>query len=146
MPLHKWLGGPRSILMWRLKRALPSLVWEVIQRIVCLSVCRFVREPVSVEFLCHVLCECMLHTFSFAYFPKVGLNDLHPVCVCAYHFLINFECFNYSLWNLACISWQLSPSQRRTSWNPPISRCVRLCILPTIERQRLGEVHPYFRC
>jgi hypothetical protein len=32
------------------------------------------------------------------------------------------------LWNVVCIKWQLSPSQRRTSQIPPISVCLRLCV------------------
>jgi hypothetical protein len=35
-----------------------------------------------------------------------------------------------SLWNLVCTSilWRLIPSQRRTSWMPPASLCVCICI------------------
>jgi hypothetical protein len=50
-----------------------------------------------------------------AFFPKVGLCD-HAVCVSVNPPLpqLTFECLNQSLWNLVCISWHLSPSQRRT--------------------------------
>jgi hypothetical protein len=48
-------------------------------------------------------------------------------CVCASP-LLTFECLNQSLWNLILISWHLSPSQRSTSWIPPISLCVCMCI------------------
>jgi hypothetical protein len=48
-------------------------------------------------------------------FPKVGLCNLHPVCVSVYPPPICFEWRNQSLRNLICISWHLSPSQRRSS-------------------------------
>jgi hypothetical protein len=43
-----------------------------------------------------------------------------------------------------CISWHLSPSQRRTSWIPPISLCACMCIPPIVARQRLGKVYSPF--
>jgi hypothetical protein len=45
------------------------------------------------------------------------------LCVCMY---ISFECLNQSIWNLLCISWHLSPCQRRTSKIHPINLCVYL--------------------
>jgi hypothetical protein len=50
-----------------------------------------------------------------------------------------FECLNQSLWNLVCVSWHLSPSQRLTSYTPAISLCVCLCIPPVVATQRLGK-------
>jgi hypothetical protein len=53
-----------------------------------------------------------------------------PVCVSVYPPpQITFECLNQSLWNLVCISWQLSPSQRRTSKIPFINQCVCVTLL-----------------
>jgi hypothetical protein len=40
---------------------------------------------------------------------------------------------------LARMTWHLSPSQRRSSQNPPISLCVSMCI---IARQRFGRHVP----
>jgi hypothetical protein len=56
------------------------------------------------------------------------------LCVCE-STPINFECLNQYLWNLVCISRHLSPSQRRTSYIPPIS----LCVSPIFARQLLGK-------
>jgi hypothetical protein len=44
--------------------------------------------------------------------------------------LLTFKCLIQSLWNLVCISWQLSPYERRNSEMPPISLCVCMCIPP----------------
>jgi hypothetical protein len=60
---------------------------------------------------------------SFPYFEKIkGLWDHFPVkvCVCVYVSacvspLLTFEWLNKYLWNLVCISWHLTPSQRRNS-------------------------------
>jgi hypothetical protein len=52
--------------------------------------------------------------YFLAYFSKVGLCDLHAVCVFVYPPMLTFECLNQSLWNLICISWHLSPSQQHT--------------------------------
>jgi hypothetical protein len=77
-----------------------------------------------------------------AYFPKVGLCDPQSVCVPVYPPLSTIECLNQSPLNLWCISWQLSPSQRRTSWIPPISLCARMCIPLIVARQWLGKHVP----
>jgi hypothetical protein len=58
--------------------------------------------------------------YVFAYFPcfdkiKVGLCDLHAVCVSVYPHLSIFHWSNQSSWNLVYISWQLNPSRRRTT-------------------------------
>jgi hypothetical protein len=45
-----------------------------------------------------------------------------------YPLLLTFECLNQSLGNLVCISWHLSLSQQHTSYIPPISLCVCMCI------------------
>jgi hypothetical protein len=50
-----------------------------------------------------------------------------------------FEWLKQFLRNLICISWHLNPSQRRTSWNPPISLCVYMCTSPIVARQRLSK-------
>jgi hypothetical protein len=82
---------------------------------------------------------CHLLIFSLIpYFLKVGLCELHPVCVSLYPHPITFKCLNQSLWNLVFISWQLSPSQRRTSQVPPISLRVYMCIPPIVARQGLS--------
>jgi hypothetical protein len=60
-----------------------------------------------------------------AYFPKVGLCDLHALCV--------------SSWNLVCILWQLSPAQRRTSLP---SMCVY--VYPSYHCQATGRLRVSF--
>jgi hypothetical protein len=55
---------------------------------------------------------------------------------------LTFEYLKQSLWNLVCISWHLSPSQLRTSWMPPISLCVCICVPHTVARSRLGKHVP----
>jgi hypothetical protein len=52
--------------------------------------------------------------------------------------LSTFECQNQSLWNLVCISWHLSPSQRHTFFNPYQSVCLHMYPL-AVPRQRLGK-------
>lgn len=59
------------------------------------------------------------------------------VCVCLP--LPTSECLNQYLLNLACISWHLSPSERRTSEIPPIGHCDYMCVPHIIARQRLGK-------
>jgi hypothetical protein len=44
-------------------------------------------------------------TFIFNLFPKVGLCDLHAVCVSVNPPLLSFECLNQSSGNLVCVSW-----------------------------------------
>jgi hypothetical protein len=46
---------------------------------------------------------------------KVGLWDDLAFCMCIHCPLTTFECLNQYLWDSVCISWHLSPSQRRTS-------------------------------
>jgi hypothetical protein len=58
---------------------------------------------------------------SWVYWPtyliKIKVDMSSPCCLCA---CVSpppstSECLNQSLWNMGCISWYLSPSQRRTS-------------------------------
>jgi hypothetical protein len=49
-----------------------------------------------------------------------------------------FECLNQSLWNLVCISWNLSQSQWLTH-KSPLSICVPVFIFPTVAKQRHGK-------
>jgi hypothetical protein len=79
-----------------------------------------------------------------AYFPyfekiKVDLWDRHAVClhVCVWP-LPNFEFLNQSLWNVVCISWHLSPSQKLLREFIPLA-CVSVCVSATVARQRLGK-------
>jgi hypothetical protein len=54
-------------------------------------------------------CVSLLSSFKKI---RVGLCNLHAVC----EFPVStFKAWNESSWNLVCISWHLSPSQRRTS-------------------------------
>jgi hypothetical protein len=62
----------------------------------------------------HIDDKVLPKTYFIAYFLKGGLCDLHPVCVYISP-PSTFECFNQYLLNLVYVSWQLSPSQRRTS-------------------------------
>jgi hypothetical protein len=64
---------------------------------------------------------------------KVGLWDHFAVCVSP---LSTFKCLEQSLWNLVCISWHLSTSQRRASV------CVYICIPHIVASQRLGKHVP----
>jgi hypothetical protein len=64
------------------------------------------------------------------------------VCVCVCIPLWTFEWLNLSLWNLVLISWQQIPSQRRTSWVPPISLCAFMFIPSFIVRKRLVKHNP----
>jgi hypothetical protein len=48
------------------------------------------------------------------------------LCVCV-SLQSTFECLNQSLLNLACMSWHLSPFQRRTSEISPINLCAYMC-------------------
>jgi hypothetical protein len=60
---------------------------------------------------------------------KQGLCDQHAVCVSVNtptH--LNFECLSQSLRHLVCLSWQLRPSQRRTSF---------------VTWKSLGEMYPH---
>jgi hypothetical protein len=59
----------------------------------------------------------LLMYFLLAYFPKVGLCDLHIVCVCVYVYLplLTIEWLDQSSLNLAYVTWHLSPSRWRTS-------------------------------
>jgi hypothetical protein len=45
------------------------------------------------------------------------------LCVCV-SLLLAFECLNQTSSNVVCISWHVSPPQRRTSEMPPINLCV----------------------
>jgi hypothetical protein len=47
------------------------------------------------------------------------------------------ECLNQSLFSLLCLSWQLIPSQLRTSRIPRISLFVCMCFPTVVARQRL---------
>jgi hypothetical protein len=75
---------------------------------------------------------------SFSYFEKmkIGLCDNHAVSM--YSPLLIYECLNQSLWNLVCISWHPSPSQRHISWILCISLCVFVCVSSIVARQRPG--------
>jgi hypothetical protein len=77
---------------------------------------------------CVEKCTCFREKCPLlAYFPyfekiKVGIRDPHSVSVCVCVLPAStFECLNQSLCYLVCVSWHLSPSQRRTSKSPPIS-------------------------
>jgi hypothetical protein len=75
----------------------------------------------------------------FSYFEKikVGFCDHHALCETVPP-LLTTEWLNQSLWILVCASWQLSRSQRHTSWSPSISQCV--CVYsPIVASQRLGK-------
>jgi hypothetical protein len=72
--------------------------------------------------------------------------------VCESTTLLTFECRNQPLWNLVCISWHLSPSQRllhKSVTSVCVSLCVSLsslqgkgsvkCMPPFVAKQRLCE-------
>jgi hypothetical protein len=69
---------------------------------------------------------------------EVGIQDHHclslSLCIPP---PTNFECLNSYLRNLACISWQLSPSLWRTSKISHQSLCLYV-YTPIFARQRLG--------
>jgi hypothetical protein len=50
-----------------------------------------------------------------------------PCYLCVDALKSTSECLNQSSPNLVCISWHLSPSQRHTSYIPPISLCLYMC-------------------
>jgi hypothetical protein len=61
-----------------------------------------------------------------AYFPKVGLCNLHAFCVSPF---INFSMSEPVLWNLTCTLWQLSHLNRVLHKSAPstnVSPCVSL--------------------
>jgi hypothetical protein len=65
------------------------------------------------------------------------------LCVCMCTPLSSvLEYLNQSLWNLVCVSWHPSPSQRHMSQIPPTSLCVCMCTTPTTVRQQLGKHVP----
>jgi hypothetical protein len=72
----------------------------------------------------------------FPYFEKmkVGLCDLHAVCVSVNPASVNFECLNQFLWNFVCILYHLSPSQILS-----ISLYVCMYIPPTVATQKLSK-------
>jgi hypothetical protein len=49
-------------------------------------------------------------------------------CLCVCDPPLTFACLNQSLWNVVCIPWNLSPSQRHTSQICPVSLCVYMRI------------------
>jgi hypothetical protein len=63
--------------------------------------------------------------FVLAYFPKIGLCCRY-VCVSSQS---TFDCLHKPLWNMACISRQVSPSRRRSSETPPSSLSICLSLL-----------------
>jgi hypothetical protein len=86
--------------------------------------------------------KCILVYFSYFEKIKVGVWYHLALYIRVTPPHINFEFQKQSLWNLVCISWHLSPSQRRTSKIPPISLCVCICIPLIVARQRLGKYIP----
>jgi hypothetical protein len=107
---------------------------------ICQNTWHHIPEDNSLHVLCTSSHRIDLCDHSLAYFPyfekiKAGLCDLHESPP------LTFDCLNQSLLNLVCISWHLSPSQRRT-----LSLCVCMCIPPIAARQTLGKVYPSFHC
>jgi hypothetical protein len=60
------------------------------------------------------------------------------LCVCVSP-LSTFEWLNQSLWNLVCISWHLSQSQRDTFINPSHQSVCLYMYPPIVARLRLGK-------
>jgi hypothetical protein len=82
------------------------------------------RNIISAPILAHYL-----------YFEKKYKSRLmqSPCCLSALA-----DWLNLSLRKLACMSWHLSPSQRRNSHIPPISLCVYVYPIQ-LTRERLGK-------
>jgi hypothetical protein len=103
-----------------------------------------------------VCCFVSAHSFLLYWHPFLKyVYEIFLLSVCLWvppTPLLTFECPNRSLWNFVCISWHLSPYQRRTSSIPAISLCVSLLSLlgkssvtyirPFVARQRLGKHVP----
>jgi hypothetical protein len=79
--------------------------------------------------------------FFLAYFPYFKKTRKYAYAISLLsvnHFPSILEWMDPSLWNLVCISRHLSPSQRRTSWFPPISLFLYV-YPPFVARQHLGK-------
>jgi hypothetical protein len=73
----------------------------------------------------------LLFLAYFPYFEKIHkqVHDIALLSVCLWisHTLTS-ECHNHFLWNLVCISWHLTSSQRWILQIPPMSLCACMCI------------------
>jgi hypothetical protein len=80
----------------------------------------------------------MIIVIPLSLFCKKWANTITvlSVCVSAYPPLPTFELMNRSSWNLVCVSWHLTPSQRRSS---SVCQSVSICVSIIAARQRLSK-------
>lgn len=70
---------------------------------------------------------------------SVVLRDLQTVCVSVCFPAIKFGIPEPVISKLVCLSWRLSPSQRRTSQIPPITLRMFICVWAIVARQLLRK-------
>jgi hypothetical protein len=133
--LHKsqYVGFPIMNLLpttvWTVNLFLPILMF--ISNFICLGL-----NSVSAFFLINIYHRknsFVLVVFSLLYSfwkkekIKVDFWEHHAVYVCKSLPPSTFECLNWSLWYLVCISWHLRPSSTYKSFP---SACVSVCVYP----------------